>query len=111
MQNSSSTVDKRSNEASYEENIHGYIPRKCDFKCYKCRYRGTCIISRRLTEARKPFTRNMLENTFLNNNKYRLNDLPTTLGYKKRLLRHLISLKKKIYKDSEQTQKRNFAHP
>jgi hypothetical protein len=52
----------------------------------------------------------MLENTFLNNNKYKLNDFPITLGYKKRLLRHLIYLKKKLYKDSEQSQKRNSVH-
>jgi len=101
MQNYDSSVDK--SKAPEEETVNGYVPRRCDFKCYRCRYRGICVIPRKIIDAEKRVTRNNLfGNTTLLNNKYRLNGFPAIRGYKKRLLRDLNSKKKKLYdKDSE----------
>jgi len=110
MQNYKSSVDKNSSKVSNEENIHGYIPRRCDLKCYKCRYQGICIIPRRLIEARKRFIRNSIfGNMSLINNKYRFYDFLTFLGYKKKILKYLTNVKKKKFynKYSEQLQKGN----
>jgi len=105
MQNYKSSIKANSNRTSNEENVHGYIPRKCDFRCYKCRYQAKCVIPRRLTEARKRFIgNNVLGNMTPLNNKYRRNVFLPILGYRKRLLRYLLinHKKKKLYnKDSE----------
>jgi len=99
MQNYESTANKNSNKKSLEENVHGYIPRRCDLKCYKCRYQGICIIPRRIIEARKRFIRNsMLGNKSPLNNRYRLNDFLPIFDYKKKLLRYLTTLKGKLYR-------------
>jgi len=101
MQNYKS-INKNSNKAS-EEIVHGYVPRRCNLKCYKCRYQGICVVPRRLIEASKRTIRNnIFRNMSLLNNKYKFNDFLTTLGYKKKLLRYLTNLKKKLYnKDSK----------
>jgi|GEM_PF-2676054 len=103
MKNYESSVDKGANKAPEDENTHGYIPRRCNFKCYKCRYRGICVIPRKIIETEKRVVRNNLfGNTTLLNNKYRLNGFLSIRGYKRRLLRYLNSKKKKSYdKDSE----------
>jgi len=98
------SVNKSASKTSDEENVHGYIPRRCDLKCYKCRYQGICVIPRRIIEARRRFLRNnMFGNRILLNNKYRFNDFLPIFGYKKKLLRYLTNLKKKkLYsKDAE----------
>jgi len=96
MQNSKSSTEKT--KASHEDTVHGYVPRRCDLKCYKCRYQGICVIPRKIIEAEKRLIRNNLfRNTILLNNKYRFNDFPRILGYKKNLLRYLTNLKKKPY--------------
>jgi len=103
MKNSKSSGDKSSNNSSNDENIQGYIPRKCDLNCYKCRYQGVCVIPRRLIEERKRFIRNNMLGLPLTNDKYRLNDFPIILGYKKKFLKYLNNLKKKKHynKNSE----------
>jgi len=103
MQNYESLSDKGVNKAHEEETVNGYVPKKCDLKCYRCRYRGICIIPRKIIETEKRVTRNNLfGNTTLLNNKYRLNGPITIRSYKRKLLRDLNSKKKKPYdKDSE----------
>jgi hypothetical protein len=95
MEDYNSSVNKNSSNAS-RENAHGYIPRRCDLNCGRCRYQGICIIPRMLIDTRKRFVRNsILRNRILINNKYRLNDFPQIFGYKKKLFRYLTNLKKK----------------
>jgi hypothetical protein len=95
MQNYKS-VNKNSNKSSNEGKVHGYIPRSCDLKCYKCQYQGICIIPRRLIKAKKRSIRNsILGNRIPINNKYKLNDFLQIFGYKRKLLRYLANLKKK----------------
>jgi len=105
MRNHKPSINRNSSSACEEENIHGYIPRKCDLRCYKCRYQRICIIPRRLIETRKRSIRNnILRNVTPLNNKYGLNDILPILGYKKKLLRYLVAnyKKKKLYgKDSK----------
>jgi hypothetical protein len=103
MQSYKSSVNKNSNITSDEENFHRHIQRRCDLKCYKCRYQGICVIPRRLIEAGKRSIRNnIFGNMSLINNKYRFNDFLKILGYKKKILGYLVTnLKKKLYsKDS-----------
>jgi len=102
MRNYGSAV-RRSNNAFEKKNVRGYVPRRCDLKCYKCRYQGICVVPRILIEAGKRTIRNnIFRNMSLLDNKYKFNDFPTILGYKKRLLRYLTNLKKKLYnKDKE----------
>lgn len=95
-------VNKNSNKASNEETVHVYIPRRCDQKCYKCRYQGICIIPRMIEARKRSIINNILGMPVLNS-KYKPNDFLIILGYKKRLLRYLANLKKrKLYsKESE----------
>jgi len=93
------------NRTSNEENLYGYIPRKCDLKCYKCRHQGICIVPRGLIEAGKRSIRNnIFRNVTPLNNKYGLKDFLPILGYKKKPLRYPVAYnkKKKLYsKDSK----------
>jgi len=73
-----------------EEKVRGYIPRGCDFKCYKCPHQGDCAIPRRLIEARRRYALR-IENkkTFL---KYMLNNLALTLSLYDRILRPIFNV-------------------
>jgi hypothetical protein len=95
MQNSK-PVDKNPSKPLDEKNVHGYLPRRCDLECYKCQYQGICIIPRRLLEAGKRFVgNNRFRNMSSNNNKYGFNDFLEIFGYKKRLLRYSVTIRKK----------------
>jgi len=97
MQDYKSSTDDIQNKASGEENVYGYIPKKCDLKCYKCRRQGICVILRIFVEARNRSIRNYIFRTSLPEYKYRLNDfLP--ISFKKKLTRYLTNPKKrKLY--------------
>ena len=96
------SANKNPNKTSDEEGFHGYVPRKCDLKCYKCRFQGICVIPRRIIDARKQFISNNFSRSVLHKNGYGLNGFLSILGYKKKLLRYLPDPKKKIYgKDEE----------
>jgi hypothetical protein len=104
MQNYESASNKNSCKISDEGNVHGYTTRKCDLKCYKCRYQGVCVIPRRIIEARKRFIRNNKLGMDLFNNEYRFNHFLPIFGYKKKLLIYLVTnpRKRKLYgKDSD----------
>lgn len=66
---------KSENEQVNEEKVRGYVPKNCDFKCYKCRYQGVCILPRRLIEARRRYAIGVENKNLLFNRKYRLNSL------------------------------------
>jgi len=59
--------------------LHGYIPSKCDLKCYKCRYQGTCIIPRRLIGARRRYAFAIENKNLFLNRKYGRNSFGSML--------------------------------
>lgn len=42
---------KSNNRQIDNKNVRGYIPKKCDLRCYKCHYQGFCIVPRSLVST------------------------------------------------------------
>jgi len=91
---------KSNNKQIDNKNVRGYIPRKCDLKCYKCHYQGICIVPRSLISALGRYVRG--NKHFPNNGEFGLNGMDSVLlnlenyGKTKPLISGPVTLKRKF---------------